>query len=61
MVKLEDDAVVFYSGTECKVLKGGDFEDQDLVEVYVASDPDKKAMYALQAYLILNGKNLCDE
>jgi len=61
MVHIEDDAIVIYAGSEFRVLRGGDFEDQELVEVYKADDPNKLGMFALQAYWISTGKNFGEE
>jgi hypothetical protein len=61
MIYLEDDAVINYAGKELKVTKGGEYEDQELVEVYASDDPSKLGIYALQAIWIATGRNAGEE
>lgn len=58
MQRIEADHTVIYNGVEMKVLKSGDYEDSDLVEIYNSNDPNKTPIYAFQANWIITGKNI---
>jgi hypothetical protein len=61
MLTIETDRIVIYNNQEFKVLEGGEFAETELIPIYLSDDPEKKSMYALQAYWILNNKNFGEE
>jgi len=61
MLFIETDRLVVYDNQDFKVSEGGEFMETDLIPIYLASDPEKKPIYALQAYWILNHINFGEE
>lgn len=61
MLIIETDKIIIYNNQEFKVLEGGEFIETDLVPIYFSDDLEKKPMYALQAYWIMNNKNFGEE
>lgn len=55
MLHIETDTVVFTGGVVYKVIQGGDFDNESLVEVYRDGDEDKTSIGAFQAHYVAFG------
>ena len=53
---IEKDTKIVYSGMELRVKETKDYEDTDLVELYVFRDSEEKPIYAFSADFILQNK-----
>lgn len=53
---IEKDTKIVYSGSELRVKETKDYQETDLIELYIFGDEKEKPVYAFSAEFVLQNK-----